>query len=135
MLTKRSKTLSSKPQAVKKSALAAMLVTTMTAMGYAPASFASGPYVVEKTVTVKFAKSELSQKDGVEAVYSKFEEKAKRFCKSEGYSLSYFEETLEDCISDLVNQFVDSADIDVMSAYHKAQSAVQEAKLQTKSES
>ena len=118
MLIKRNNFMTTKARSVKKlgfSFLGAIAICT-TAM--APNAFAGSNLLVDKTVTMKIYTAELQSEDGVQKIYAKLKKKAKSFCRSDGSALYYLNESVSDCSADLLGQFVQSADIAALKAYH-----------------
>lgn len=118
MSIKRNTVMNRASRSVKK--FAAPLLPAIVLCAVAPNAFASPiGHMVDKTVSVSFSLSELDAADGTSAVYAKLEKRAASFCKADKLSLRFLDQTVEDCVADLVNQFVDSADISELSAYHE----------------
>ena len=117
MLTKRFDFMTSSTLGVKKTTISILGTLALSMSVIAPNAFA-GSIWYDKTVTVEFNKSELDAENGVETVYAMLEKRAKSECKTSTSSLYYRGENVEDCVADLMNQFIESVEIDALKAYH-----------------
>jgi len=112
--------MNSGTRSVKKLAAPLLSALVLGTSAIAPNAMASSiAPMVEKTVSVSFKLSDLDAVDGTSAVYSKLEKRAASYCKADRFSLKVLDQSVEDCVADLVDQFVDSADISKLSAYHE----------------
>ena len=120
MSIKRNTIMNSGTRSVKKLAAPLLSALVLGTSAIAPNAMASpiAP-MVDKTVSVTFKMSELDAAGGTSAVYAKLEKRAKSYCKADRFSLKILDQSVEDCVADLVDQFVDSADISKLSAYHE----------------
>jgi len=125
MLIKRKDSMRNRDRGVKKIGLYIMGTIALCSTTIAPSAFASN-YFVDRTVTVKFKTSELQSESGTEKVYTKIKKKAKSFCRADSYSLYYRDETVQECADDLVEQFIDSANINTLTEFHLSQISVAE---------
>lgn len=101
---------------IKKSALLFAIAATTAA---APSAFAASNMMTEKKLTVKISMSELSDTAGVERAYEKLQEKASTFCKNESFTLYYLNETVEECVEDLMEQFISTSNVAPLKAHHE----------------
>ena len=120
MLIKRKNLVIHAPATVKKIAAASL---SALIMGTAPLAYAMNTPLVEKTVTVKFKLSELDAEDGAAKVYDKLKRKAVTYCMSDRSALRYLDQTVAECATDLVDQFVANADVAELTSFHSAQMA------------
>lgn len=116
-------------QPVKKMAVPVLSTLALCTTALAPSAYASGTRLIEKTVTVEIRLSDLKTETGMAAAYAKIKKRAKSFCRSDIGTLQYLEQSKADCMADLVNQFVESADVAALKAYHKAQMSVDSTKV------
>lgn len=108
---------------IKKSAiLLALAATTATA----PSAFASN--MVETKLTVKISTADLADADGVQKAYSALQTKAEGFCERDTSTLDYLDETVQDCVEDLMEQFIESSDAAPLKAYHEKMAEAAETK-------
>ena len=77
--------------------------------------------MVERVVTVKLKMSELEAPNGVETVYAKLKTKAERYCAADAATLYITGETVTECTTELLTQFVESTGIESLETYHLAQ--------------
>ncbi len=113
MLIKHPRLLAIIPMTVKSAAILAVtsISLSMPAHGYE---------LMQKKYTVKFKLSELHAPDGLEAVYGKLQKRAANACKSgPGFSDDGTRLSTAECASDLLNQFVKTADVAELKAYHE----------------
>jgi len=75
--------------------------------------------LVETKLTVKISTSELADADGVKKAYEKLQTKAKKFCQRDSSTLYYLNETVEDCVEDLMEQFITTSDVAPLKAHHE----------------
>lgn len=76
--------------------------------------------VSKEVLKVKFSRAELSSPEGLSTIYLRLEKKAKRACRL-GQNLDETGALISKsaCTENLLSQFVESADIDILTAYHK----------------
>jgi len=109
-----SKTLPSYLKAIRSSAIVFGVAATSM---ITPAAFASN--MVETKITVEISMTELADAKGVQKTYARLQKKAEKFCKRDMTSLYYLGETVEDCVQDLMQQFVKTSDIAPLKAHHE----------------
>jgi len=95
MLIKRTELMASNVKSVKKSGIKLAAIALVAATAYAPTTMASEPLL-----------------NGTSAVYAELMKKSKRVCRSDRNTLKYTGETVEECVADLMDQFIESADIE-----------------------
>ncbi|GHA93658.1 hypothetical protein GCM10009069_15930 [Algimonas arctica] len=126
MLTKRKTSMTPRVVRVNKIAKASLGLLALATTAMAPSAFADDRNLMDRTVTVKFDKSDLLSPKGVDGVYAKLVKTAKRSCKSDPVSVLYLGQSMKECADDLVAQFVANADFDVLTRYHLAAVPTQE---------
>ena len=121
MLTQHSNYVPPKRRSVKLLA-SIMALATVTA---APMTAQASPgldNIVTTKYSVKFDRAMFTSEDGLQQAYTTLVKKAEKACKTgiavddEGAHLSKAE-----CVSDLLDQFVENADVTVLTAYHSEQ--------------
>lgn len=122
MTTKRNDIMNFAARRVKKAALSALGLIVVATSAIAPNAFANGPSLVDKTVIIKFSLTELRTPNGSEKIYAKLEKRAMKFCRADKVTLRYLDQSLAQCADDLVDQFVQSANIAALTDYHRVQS-------------
>lgn len=120
MLTKRKDYMTSKAGVVKKWTRSSLAVLALCTASIAPNAFAGDSPLIDKTVTVKFKYSDLASDDGVEKVYTKIKKRAISYCRADSHTLQYLAQTKGECIADLMDQFVDSANVDALKMFHQS---------------
>jgi len=123
MLIKRNNFMTSKARSVKKlggSLLSALIICTAA---IAPSAFAADSPLVEQTIKVKFKLSDLKEDNGTQAVYNKIKKRASSYCRKSSATLLYLGQSKQDCTADLLNQFIENADVEPLIAYHLAQTS------------
>lgn len=105
------------PSALKSVKSSAIILAIAAAI--APSAFAGSGNLVEKKLTVKIAAADLSDTKGVEKTYQKLEDKATAFCKNDTPSLVYLDESVEDCVEDLMEQFIATSGVTSLKTYHE----------------
>lgn len=122
MLTKRNDFMAFTTPSVKKArrAIIGAFVLCMTAT--APNAFAGAAWY-EKTVSVKVSLSDLRTETGVAKTYAKLEKRAKSVCRSSVSALHYSGETVDECVADLMEQFVESVNVESLKTYHLSMGA------------
>jgi len=123
MLIKRRKSMATEATSVKKISTSCLATLAICTAAIAPSAYAGDYQLVDKVVTVKFKATELYAESGTEKVYAKLKKRALSFCKADRSTLSYLKMSLDDCTIDLLDQFIQSADIEELAAYHLAQTA------------
>lgn len=124
MHIKRSKHIASKTGAVKNAGLALAAFAALSA-GIIPSTASAKDFLtVDKEFTVTFLASELATAHGMEVVYEKLGAEASKACKSLSFTSKRLGETFEDCVSDLMNQFVESSGMEVLRNYHMTQNTI-----------
>ena len=73
-----------------------------------------------EVVSVKFSTSETKTDAGMKNIYAMFKAKAADACKDEEKTRYSAYDSVEDCVSDLVEQLVDDADMDALTRLHNA---------------
>jgi len=123
MLYRLQKLLSLKSRSVKTGVALPLL---LGGLAFTPMS----AFALDVTVTeynVRFDRASVQTADGIASAYQKLEKKAKRACyfgrnvNDEGDLISK-----EDCASDLLEQFVQSASLEALSEYHIAKTESKE---------
>jgi len=97
------------------------VVLAASALGFATQASAYGGTLVDRVVTVKLKKSELAAPDGIEKSYTKLKVRAERFCNSIDSTLYLTGESVDQCAAELLTQFVETAGLEVLEAYHSSQ--------------
>jgi len=121
MLIKRTVPMVSPSILVKTFGRTAAVVLATSTLAFATQASAFGGTMIDRVVTVKLKKSELMAPNGVEESYTKLKVKAERFCNSIDSTLYLTGETVDQCASELLTQFVESAGLEVLEAYHSSQ--------------
>jgi len=115
--------MSSKAHSVKKHTAIFLGALALSVSAIAPNAYAYDGLLKDTVVTVKFNMTELEAENGTAKVYAKLKKRARSFCKADHSALYYLRETLSDCQADLLKQFLNSADIDALTAYHLSKGA------------
>ena len=122
MLNKRNNLISSlitsKTPAVKNLGMTLPLLAGMCALSFAPLAQAKDSLFTEKVVIAKFSVAELDAENGTQNVYAGLKKKAKRACKSDKPTLAHLRQTMGECVGDLMDQFIESANIESLRTYH-----------------
>ncbi len=117
MLIDHTQSFDLKSIAVKTAATFAMLVVSIPMM-------AQATDITTTRYTVRFDKSLTQSKTGVEKVYAMIEKKAKKACRENpGIDADGKWMTRDECLSDMITQFVESADLAPVTTYHKVKMA------------
>jgi len=124
MLIKRNHFMTAKTNDVKKLTRSAFFILGICTAAIAPAAFASDSLLVEKTVTVKFRLSELNAEGGDHKIYAKIKKRATSACRADSATLQYYGHSRKDCVDDLIDQFVESANIDTLTSFHLSEKPV-----------
>lgn len=109
-----SKTLPSSIKALKSSAIIFAIAATSS---IAPSAFASN--LVETKLTVKISTADLADADGVEKTYARLQKRATSFCKRDSSTLYFLNESVEDCVEDLMEQFITTSKAAPLKAHHE----------------
>jgi len=120
MLKKRNNFMNTDAVSVKKIGRLALFALISSTAAIAPSAFASDSPLVDRVITVKFQVADLDAEDGVEKVYAKLRKRAKSSCRSDMPALYYLNQRVSECTADLLDQFVTSAKIEKLQAYHDA---------------
>lgn len=112
MLTQHSKIVARNIKRVKTMAAVA-IVAALSSMPAQAIEFQDTVY----KITIK--KDELTTETGIENVYDRFQHKARKACRSAGPYPTGYRTPKSDCISDLIDQFVTSAQVPELAAYHR----------------
>lgn len=121
MLIKRNDFMTSKARSVKKMGVALLSALAICTAAIAPAAFAGEIPLIERTVTVKFKHSDLQSEGGTQAVYAKLKKKSLRYCRKDSSTLLYLGQSKKECTADLLEQFIQNADIAELKTYHLSQ--------------
>lgn len=121
MLIKRNNFMTSKVNAVKKSRVVPAIVAGVLAMTFGHSAQAQSPSVTGQVITAKFLAKDLQTKEGTQSVYASLEKKAKRSCRISNSVMQVGYKWRKNCADDLVDQFITSAGIESLQAYHLAQ--------------
>jgi len=122
MLIQHSKYVTSLPRYVKfmtKIAIVSAAVTIVPMTAQASPGYKN---IVTTEYSAKFKREMFKSEGGIKQVYSSLQKKAEKACKkgrtigSAGKFISKSE-----CESDILKQFIDNADVNVLTAYHMAQ--------------
>lgn len=124
MLIKRKNLMTSRAGFVKKLACSSLAATALSAAFIAPASAAENSLLVNKTVSVKFKISDLKADGGNDKVYAKLKHRATSFCRADNATLQYFAQSKTECVEDLMDQFIDSANIETLKTIHLSQKSL-----------
>jgi len=122
MLIQHSKYLTSKTPSVKFMAALAITSATMTLAPMTANASSNMDNIRTTEHTAKFKRAMFKDPAGIQQVYSTLQKKAKKACSfgiavnAEGEAISK-----EECAEDVMSQFIDSADISVLTAYHMEQ--------------
>ena len=113
--------MTTKARSVKKRGVSLLSALAVCTAAIAPAAFAGESPLFEQTVTVKFKLSDLEKDNGTQAVYAKIRKRAISYCRKDSASLLYLGQSKEECTADLLNQFIQNADVKPLKTYHLAQ--------------
>lgn len=119
MLAKTAKILPARFSSVK-SITKASLTVAILGLATVPAS-AYVPPTVERIVTVEFKASDVATTTGQADVYDRLLKTAYSACQSDLKTLKYLNESIEECVSDLMDQFIETANIETLTIYHQSQ--------------
>lgn len=121
MLIKRNVSMISPSTLVKTFGRTTAVVLAASTLGFATQASAFGGIMVDRVVTVKLKKSDLATPDGVEKSYTKLKTRAERFCNSIDSTLYLTGESVAECTTELLTQFVESTGLEALEALHSAQ--------------
>ena len=122
MLTQHLKYVKPSLQTVKFLTATAMISATAALLPLTAQASPGLENIVQTKYSVKFERALLESDTGLQQVYITLRKKAKTACKV-GRAVGHDGEIISksECISDLVGQFVESADITTLTAYHMEQ--------------
>ena len=122
MLTQHLKYVKPSFQAVKFLTATAIISATAALLPLTAQASPGLGYVVQQKYSVKFERALLESDTGLKQIYTTLRKKAERACKF-GRAVDQDGEVISksDCISDMVDQFVESADVITLTAYHMEQ--------------
>jgi len=118
------KTKNSLPSTTVKKTATTCLTLMMLGLSATPMSAFASSFTKERVITVSFKASDLQTETGKAEVYEMLLEKAVTTCKADLITLRVLGETVDECAKDLMEQFVESASIEPLAAYHAAQSTL-----------
>ena len=121
MLIKSTVSVVSPSTLVKTLGRTTAIILAASTLGLATQAAAYGGTMVDRVVTVKLKKSELAAPDGAEKTYAKLKVRAERFCNSIDSTLFLTGESVEECTSELLTQFVESTGLEALEALHSEQ--------------
>lgn len=121
MLIKRNDIVTSRISNVKKLTRSSLAILAMCTAAIAPHAFAGDSLVQNETVTVKFQLSEFQSEGGTNKVYTQIKKRAKSYCRANSGSLQFYGESKRECTDDLIDQFIQNADIDILTEHHFSQ--------------
>lgn len=115
MLKQHLKTFGAKSAGVKTAAVLTLLFA-------ATPMIAHSGNIVTKTYSVKFEKSLTESEAGIQKVYKLIENKAAKACRLDyGVDSAGNPMSRRECVANMVEQLVESANIEAVKAYHTAQ--------------
>ena len=123
MLTQHLKYVKPSLQTVKFLTTTAMISATAALLPLTAQASPGLENIVQTKYSVKFERALLESDTGLKQIYSTMRRKAKSACKI-GRAVDRESDEIiskSECISDLVDQFVESADITTLTAYHMEQ--------------
>lgn len=120
MLAKRNLSMNSVKRTVKSGARAAASAAVIATLVVPSMANAKDSLLVERKITSKFKMSELQKADGLEDVYSRLQKKAYSACRADQSTLAYTGASIKSCANDLISQFIESANVETLTAYHRA---------------
>lgn len=122
MLTQHLKYLTPISRHVKLLTSAVLVSATVTLVPMTTQASPGYENIVTTEYSAKFKREMFKSEAGIEQVYLSLQKKAERACRldraidTDGKVMSKAE-----CTSDLLDQFIESADVSVLSAYHMSQ--------------
>jgi len=123
MLIKTQNPLPRPARKVKKTATTCLSIM-MIGLSATPLSAFASSFIEERVITVSFNASDLQTESGKVAVYEKLLDKAATTCSADLITLKMLGESVEECTQDLMEQFIESASLEQLAAYHAEQSAL-----------
>ena len=119
MLTQHSKNVTPLSQYVKFVTCAAIVSAAVTLVPMTAQASPGYEKIVTKEYSAKFKREMLKSEAGIEQVYLSLQKKAEKACRL-GSALSQDGDLMSksECTSDMLNQFIESADVKVLTAYH-----------------
>lgn len=113
--------MTSKAPSVKKMGVSLLSTLAICTAAIAPAAFAGDTPLIERTVKVKFKLSDLQSEGGTQAVYAKIRKRSLSYCRNDSATLLYLGQSKKECTADLLEQFIQNADIAKLKTYHLTQ--------------
>lgn len=129
MLIKRSQTMTPRSNAVKNLGRAFASLAFVGALSAASTASAFSTQLTERVITVEISAAEFATPEGAKRVHEKLELKAKKACKADSETLRFTGQSLSECTADLLNQFIESSDIESLNAVHASQKVAETKKL------
>lgn len=122
MLTQHLKYLKPSLQTVKFLTATSMMSATVALLPLTAQASPGLENIVQKEYSVKFERALLESETGLKQIYITLRKKAERACKF-GRAVDQDGEVISksDCVSDMVDQFVESADVTNLTAFHTEQ--------------
>jgi len=117
MSTQRNKIITSKPATVKR-----VLAGILIAASFGTSTISSASVLTEKgeVVSVSFSASAAQTDAGMKEVYALLETTAANACKNEEKRRYSAYNSVEDCVTDLMDQLVEDCDMDSLTHLHNA---------------
>jgi len=113
--------MATRARSVKKLGISLLGILALCTAAIAPSAFAGDTILMDKTVSVKFRLTELQAENGKQSVYSRLKKRAKSYCKADRGSLYYLGQSVKECTDDLLEQFIQNANVAELKAYHLSQ--------------
>jgi len=122
MLTQHSKYVTPLSRYVKLVTGAAIVSFTVSLVPMTAQASPGYENIVTTKYSAKFNREMFKSETGIEQVYSSLRKKAEKACRL-GRAINADGEVMskQECASDLLDQFIDSADVSVLTAYHMSQ--------------
>lgn len=122
MLTQHLKYVTLKLSSVKLLTAAAMMSATISFVPMTAQASPGWENIVQTKYSVKFERALFESEAGLRQVYTTLQKKAEKACKT-GRAVSLEGDIISksECVSDLVDQFVESAGVTTLTAYHMEQ--------------
>ena len=122
MLTQHLKYLKPSLRTVKFLTAATMIPASVVLLPLTAQASPGLESVVQQKYSVKFERALLESETGLRQIYTALQSKAKKACKI-GKAVSQDGEIISksECISDMLDQFVESADVTTLTAFHMEQ--------------
>lgn len=96
------------------------LIASAGTLALASTAHANNGQFVDQVITVEINPSELATPQGTEKVYNKLKTKATRVCRADRKTLYYLGQSVDECASDLLEQFVTSSKLPGLQTFHYA---------------